>query len=76
MLPLVRFDKKSSRFPRNSVILRYFWVKLRQKCPFLKIPDAALKSWITLWECRSGTLVKNGFRKKLKNEENNIKFKK
>ena len=35
--------QKSALFPQNSVILRYFRVKLCQKCPFLKIPDAALK---------------------------------
>ena len=43
MLPLVIYDKKMSFFPKNSVILRYFWVKLRQKCPILKILEAALK---------------------------------
>ena len=42
MLPLVIFDKKVPFFT-NSVILRYLWVKLCQKCPFFKIPDAALK---------------------------------
>ena len=44
-LPLVIFDKKVPFFLKIVLffILRYFWVKLRQKCPFLKIPDAALK---------------------------------
>ena len=42
-LPLVIFDKNGSSFSKNSVILRYFWVKLRPKCPFLKILDAALE---------------------------------
>ena len=41
-LPLVIFDKKCP-FSQNSVILRYLWVKLCQKYPFLKIPDTALK---------------------------------
>lgn len=31
-------------FSKNSVILRYFRVKLHPKCPFSNIPDAAL-SW-------------------------------
>ena len=35
--------RKSALLSQNSVILRYFRVKLRQKCPFLKISDAALK---------------------------------
>ena len=43
-LPLIIFDKKVPFFPQNSVILRHFRVKLRQKCSFLKIPDAALNS--------------------------------
>ena len=30
-------------FSKNSVILRYFCVKLWQKCPFSKIPDTVLK---------------------------------
>ena len=47
MLPLVLFDRKYP-FSKNSVILRHFWVKLCQKCPFLQIPDAALKLFITL----------------------------
>ena len=42
-LPLVVFDKKVPFFQKNSIILRYLWVKLRQKCPFLRIPDIALK---------------------------------
>ena len=40
--------RKKCPFSKSSVILQYFWVKLRQKCPFLKIPDAALKFYITL----------------------------
>ena len=46
-LPLVIFDKKAL-FSQNSVILQYFQEKLSQKCPFLKILDAALKFKITL----------------------------
>ena len=49
-LPFVIFDKKSAPFAESSVILRHFCVtlrhfciKLHKKCPFLKIPDAALK---------------------------------
>ena len=42
MLPLVIFDKEVL-FSKNSVILQYFQEKLSQKCPFLKILDAALK---------------------------------
>ena len=34
----------------------YFLVKLLQKYPFLKIPDAALKFWITLCKCKSSIL--------------------
>ena len=30
-------------FSENAVISRYFWVRHRQKCPFLKIPGAAFK---------------------------------
>ena len=30
-------------------ILKYFWVKLHQKCPFVKILDATLKSKIAFW---------------------------
>ena len=41
-LPLIITDKKSL-FSQNSVILQYFREKLSQKCPFLKIMDAALK---------------------------------
>ena len=41
-LPLVMIDKKTP-FSQNSVILQYFRKKLSQKCPFLKILDAALK---------------------------------
>ena len=37
------YSKKSALFSKNSVILKYFWVKLHQKCHFLMIPDAALK---------------------------------
>ena len=56
MLPIVKFDKKLSFLPKNSVILghfciilRHFKVKLHKKLSFLKIPDAALKFQITLW---------------------------
>ena len=48
-LPFVTFDRKCP-FAESSVILmhfcvisRHFWVKLHKKCPFLKIPNAALK---------------------------------
>ena len=41
-LPLVIFDKKVP-FSKNSVILRYFGVKLREMCYFSKILNAALK---------------------------------
>ena len=30
-------------FSQNSIMLRYIWVKLCKKCPFLKILDTALK---------------------------------
>ena len=43
MLPLVLFDKKVAVFSKNSVILRYFWVKLSQKCPFFKDPGCCPK---------------------------------
>ena len=41
-LPLVIFDKKVP-FSKNSVILRYFGVKLREMYSFSKILNAALK---------------------------------
>ena len=34
---------KSSILTHFCVILRDFWVKLHKKCPFMKIPNAALK---------------------------------
>ena len=47
---------KSALFAKSSVILthfcvisRHFWIKLHKKCPFLKIPNAALKFSIILW---------------------------
>ena len=43
MLSLVIFDKKVPFLQKIVFILRYLLVKLHQKCPFLKIPDATLK---------------------------------
>ena len=37
------FAKSSVILTHCRVISRHFWVKLNKKCPFLKIPDAALK---------------------------------
>ena len=38
----VSADKKVPFLPK-IVLFFYLWVKLPQKCPLLKIPDAALK---------------------------------